>query len=377
MAYKITDTAIIIESNGETILIADQLQYEESITFLRDSDFSLPVGYVDNYFSAISNGYSSGGGEHPTQVNRIEKYPVVSNGNATDIADLTQVRRDASGQSSGSHGYTSGGRTTPQSPDLQLNTIDKFPFSTDTNAADVGDITVARYNSAGQSSSTHGYTSAGYTAPPFPAARSDVIDKFPFSSDDNATDVGDLIIAKSNSAGQNSPTHGYISGGRQQSPYAPAAPIDGMQGIEKFPFSSDANSTSVGDLGPLGGLSGGVGFSGPSDGFHVGYDNNPGFPYPIRQDLDGIPSLEFVQKFPFSTDANSIGVGNLSVERTDGSGTSTSAFGHYAGGIETDNVDTRNDPRNEIDKFAFSSFGNSVDVGDLTAAIDGNVGQQG
>ena len=48
MAYKITDTAIIIESDGETILIADQLQYEESITFLRDSDFSLPNGYVDN-----------------------------------------------------------------------------------------------------------------------------------------------------------------------------------------------------------------------------------------------------------------------------------------------------------------------------------------
>jgi hypothetical protein len=30
------------------------------------------------------------------------------------------------------------------------NTIDKFPFSTDANATDVGDLTVGRYIAAGQ-----------------------------------------------------------------------------------------------------------------------------------------------------------------------------------------------------------------------------------
>ena len=46
-------------------------------------------------------------------------------------------------------GYTSGG----YSPPASLNTIDKFPFATDGNATDVGDLTVARFFGTGQSSS--------------------------------------------------------------------------------------------------------------------------------------------------------------------------------------------------------------------------------
>ena len=40
-------------------------------------------------------------------------------------------------------GYTSGGFPA-------INTIDKFPFASDANATDVGDLTVARQNPAGQ-----------------------------------------------------------------------------------------------------------------------------------------------------------------------------------------------------------------------------------
>ena len=42
-------------------------------------------------------------------------------------------------------GYTSGGLTPPGS-----NVIDKFPFSADANATDVGDLTQVRYGLAGQ-----------------------------------------------------------------------------------------------------------------------------------------------------------------------------------------------------------------------------------
>jgi hypothetical protein len=45
-------------------------------------------------------------------------------------------------------GYTSGGF----SPPGNLNTIDKFPFATDTNATDVGDITAQQRGPTGQSS---------------------------------------------------------------------------------------------------------------------------------------------------------------------------------------------------------------------------------
>ena len=55
-------------------------------------------------------------------------------------------------------GYTSGG--TPGT-----NVIDKFPFSSDTNASDVGDLTVGRPEAAGQTSSENGYTSGGGPGP--------------------------------------------------------------------------------------------------------------------------------------------------------------------------------------------------------------------
>ena len=42
-------------------------------------------------------------------------------------------------------GYTSGGTTGTVS-----NVIDKFPFATNANATDVGDLTVAAYDMAGQ-----------------------------------------------------------------------------------------------------------------------------------------------------------------------------------------------------------------------------------
>jgi hypothetical protein len=45
-------------------------------------------------------------------------------------------------------GYTSGGEA--QLGSTTTNIIDKFPFATDSNATDVGDLTVARLYSTGQ-----------------------------------------------------------------------------------------------------------------------------------------------------------------------------------------------------------------------------------
>ena len=67
----------------------------------------------------------------------------------------------------------------------------------------------------GQSSATHGYTSGGYTT-----GRDDTIDKFPFSTDANATDIGQLSVARNGAAGQSSTTHGYSAGGYQPAPGA-------------------------------------------------------------------------------------------------------------------------------------------------------------
>jgi len=175
--------------------------------------------------SSETHGYHSGGETGTgSKTNIIQKFSFTSDGNATDIADLTRSSGGIAGQISSTHGYTSGGLS-PYS-----NVIDKFPFSTDVNAVDVGNLTVARSLVAGQSSTDNGYSSGGPS--------SNVIDKFPFATDANATDVGNLTVSGGGAAGQSSTVSGYTSGSN--------SPVSDT--VDKFPFSTDANATDVGDL---------------------------------------------------------------------------------------------------------------------------------
>ena len=102
------------------------------------------ITFISGLQGTIS-GYTSGG-ETPTS-NVIDKFPFATDTNATDVGDLSQTRQSAAGQSSINSGYTSGGIITGNTI---VNTVDKFPFSSDANASDVGDLTQSRRLSAGQ-----------------------------------------------------------------------------------------------------------------------------------------------------------------------------------------------------------------------------------
>lgn len=194
--------------------------------------------------SSTASGYTSGGYQPAPAVsyNVIDKFPFASNANATDVGDLTIVRNATAGQSSSSHGYTSGGIPSPLP--LGNNTIDKFPFASNTNATDVGDLTVGRYTVAGQTSSVSGYTSGGSKNAGSAAAPQNTIDKFPLAADANATSVGSLTRAAREVAGQNSTVSGYTSGGTINP--GPTSATSNV--VDKFPFSTDASAVSVGNL---------------------------------------------------------------------------------------------------------------------------------
>ena len=68
--------------------------------------------------------------------------------NADSVIAAVSTSTQAQGSTSG---YASGGYVTPLTS--VTNIIDKFPFSSDANATDVGDLSVARAYVAGQSSS--------------------------------------------------------------------------------------------------------------------------------------------------------------------------------------------------------------------------------
>ncbi len=232
-------------------------------TALAGAQSSATHGYATDYtcninkFSFTSNGnatdignltaafYAPGGGQSSAThgyvagglFTTINKFPFSADGNATLVGSLIESRKACAGQTDAvnAFGYVSGGEG---SGSAIRNSIEKISFSTDGNATDVGDLTIARMYMSGQSSETHGYTSGGAVPGGYVSDYRDRIDKFSFTSGGNATDVGNLLAAKfGNGAGHSSTVSGYTSGGD------PAT-----YQIEKFPFSTDANSTDVADL---------------------------------------------------------------------------------------------------------------------------------
>ena len=315
-------------------------------TGLSNASFNSANGLAATHFQGSVSGYSSGGYNGTSRENTIDKFPFSSDGNASDVGDLTLARNGTAGQSSTSSGYSSGGLNPGSSP-TRVNIIDKFPFAADGNATDVGDLTTHRNILAGQSSTSSGYSSGGRN-PAFTPNDLNIIDKYPFASDTNASDVGDLTVDRRGVTGQSSSVSGYTSGGSV------------VNTIDKFPFASDSNATDVGDLtvarsNPAGQSSFVSGYGYTSGGLDPGSSPN---------------RVNTIDKFSFSSDGNATDVGDLTVGRSDVAGQSSTLSGYSSGGYDgTSQLNT-------IDKFPFSSDGNATDVGDLTVARYGTAGQQ-
>ena len=240
--------------------------------------------------AAIYSGQSSGTHSYCTNNsggNKIEKFPFTSNANATDIGDLADASIGAGGgQSSSTHGYTAGGRFTY---------IQKFSFTTDGDATtNSGGLAVSTGAAAGQSDAINafGYVTGG-TIPPS-TFRND-IQKFSFASEAAATDIGNLTMARYYMSGQSSETHGYTTGGTQGS--GPTASTI-RDRIDKFSFSSGGSATDVGNLLESK-TSNTAGQSSTVSGYTSG----------------GNPTTYHIEKFPFSTDANATDVGDLVTNR--------------------------------------------------------------
>jgi len=275
-------------------------------------DLAVTVGFLGGGNQSLTDGYATGGVEGtapPVSTayrNHIQKFSFSTEADATDVADLTRAAVCASSQNSTTNGYTSGGKFGPSSPSDPTpltsctNIIDKFPFSSDSNATDVGDLAASLGHLAGQSSSSNGYTTGGYSDP------SNVVDytsnriqKFPFSSDTNATDVADLTQARIGVTGSSSDASGYSAGGMVVSPPPTGA---NYNIIDKFPFSSDTNATDVGDLTVAREQEGGgTGISSTSSGYMAG-----GRVYsPVTTICNTI------DKYSFSSDGNATDVGDM------------------------------------------------------------------
>ena len=272
------------------------------------------------HYQGENYGYVGGGANGPVS-NVLDKWSLSSNGNATDVGDLTVARSYVGGQSSQTYGYY-----------VTNLIIDKNSFASDGNATDVGDQVVNVSGAAAASSTTHGYTAGGYHGSA-PNLR-DTIQKHSFATDGNTTDIANLTVGRSQCGGCSSATYGYACGG--------AAPYFDV--IDKYPFASDTNATDVGNI--LAAKY--VADSGTSSETH-GYTAGGGW-----------PGVNTIQKFSFTTDGNSTDVGNTIGSYTSHAGVSAIAYGYWAGGGPPD--------LNEIHQYSFTTDGDSTDVGNLTLA---------
>lgn len=250
-------------------------------------------------------------------------------------------------------GYSAGG----QQPALS-NIVEKYSFVSDANATDVGDLPEARYSQQGVQSSTTGYVMGGRD----PNANSETgIHKITFASDAVATGYS-LSAGRQQLAtnGVVSSSHGYAVGGSGSNQAA-------GETIDKFPFATDANATDVGDL-----LVGTADNASCHSDLINGYGYTAGGENAWSISPPGTTNLKLIQKFSTSSDGNAVdAVAELQfAKRRVGSNTSSS-YGYITGGSKTGAPS--NPPLtsyiNEIEKFAFNSGAQATDVGDLTNGI--------
>ena len=162
------------------------------------------------YLGGTNYGYCAGGYNHPGgPTNVIDKWSLSSDANATDVGDLiaSNGNNQKVGNSSTTHGYASAGiRAGVEWYDI----IQKWTFASDANAADVANLGAGRSGPAGADSADYGFVQGGKESGD---TRVNKIEKFTFASDSNATDVGDITVAREQASGCSTATHGYCVGG--------------------------------------------------------------------------------------------------------------------------------------------------------------------
>ena len=156
--------------------------------------------------SSPAKGYVAGGtystSNDSTYANgQIRNAPFASDANATLGGYLATGRTSVSGGGSTVSGYVFGGVTTI--PGTIASSVERFPFATDTNATSLGNLatTISELGPTSSTSSSHFYIAGGATTYAPPAVYVATITKYPFSSETSAFSVGNLTT----------PTYGHTN----------------------------------------------------------------------------------------------------------------------------------------------------------------------
>tara|TARA_Y100000591_G_scaffold182023_2_gene157187 strand:+ start:961 stop:3486 length:2526 start_codon:yes stop_codon:yes gene_type:complete len=288
----------------------------------------------------------------------INYFTIASTGNATDFGDQTGTfyLSNIGNISSTTRGIIGGSGNSTYNQTIHYVTI-----ASTGNTTDFGDLTNSslgyggRFALVGMSSSTRGLFAGGKYSTPY----QNIIDYITIASTGNATDFGDLTVARGYMAGLSSSTRGVVGGGNISG--------DTYQNVIDFvTIASTGDATDFGDLSVARAelVAGGAG--------HAAVQNEAGFP-PAAIGLFGagygtssgnnVRYKSAITYIDIASTGNNIMFGDLSVGRDfiyNGTAASTTR-GLFAGGYTGSNSDV-------IDFSTFSTKGKATDFGNLTTA---------
>jgi len=269
--------------------------------------------------------------------NTIDYITISTLGNATNFGDTTFARETSdSGFSSSTRGFVVGGSNQPTSSPGRTNIIDYTTISSTGNTFDFGDLTTARYGTAGVSDSTRGIAMGGDVSSGSPV---DTIDYITMSSLGNASDYGDLTFPLARGAGFQSSTRGVQASGG-----TPTA----LNSIQYITIATTGNAQDFGDA--------------TYDGQQLAGASNS-----VRGIFAGSANINIINYVTIASTGDAIDFGDLITARREDGALSSSIRWVIAGGYN----DSGGLRLNSIEYVTIMTTGNAQDFGDLTVGRSG------
>ena len=341
-----------LETDTSKIKVGDGSTAYNSLQFI-DGDPAVALSLIvqgTNYgyvVGGINSGPQSG-----TALTDVQRFSFTSDGNATDIGDITQGRMFAQPGTSDSNAYVAGGFN---GNSTYYDTIYKFAFSSPVSTTDVGNLTANLSRGYGTSSPSHGYASGGRRL------NSNYLtthDKYAFASDGDATDDGDLSVGRSSigTSGNSSDAASYFPAGH----YDPdASPVPPATLIDKIPFASGGTATAVGNSTTP--ITECANISSVESGYITSVSS------PVAE-----TSINRVEKFPYASDGTAVDTQDLFSGAYLTTGCQSTTNGYVAAGRKGTSAPASYTPfalTNEIQKFSFANNNTGTDVGDLVGTV--------
>ena len=278
----------------------------------------------------LAGGYTTG-----TDYNIIDYWNITSAGNASDFGDLSDTREDLAACSNGSKGYyftgwdyNTGGNAG------YTDVIEYITFASTGNATSHGTLGTPRQNLGGCSDGTTGLCGGGHDhTTGFGGAVGEIIDYLTLSTTGNASDFGDLTVARGGCGCVSDGTKGVWAGGHSGS-YSNI--------IDYVTIATTGNATDFGDLINTG--YGGAGTANKTRGIFAGF-------YTYNNIIQYITIASTGNASDFGDKIN-----NTAWIGSTGNGTTGQFMGGSAGWS------------NVIQSVTIASTGNASDFGDLTQA---------